>query len=97
MPLIPDYAADADPLKLQHLQNRVLHAIDRRTPVRDLHFASKMICEYVYIPRLCRKCAEFIQNHLNPNVRENWPSEGMHRKHNGLTFGDDEAYDRSVE
>jgi hypothetical protein len=40
-----EYAADAHPLKLQRLQNRVLHAIgnlDRCTLVRELHVAFKL-------------------------------------------------------
>jgi hypothetical protein len=41
-----EFAADTHLMKLQRLQNRVLRAIDnldRRTPVRDLHLAFKMI------------------------------------------------------
>jgi hypothetical protein len=58
-------------MKLQRLQNRVLHAIgnlDRRTPVRDLHLAFKIPYVYDYITELCRRQAEVILNHENPNV-----------------------------
>jgi hypothetical protein len=47
-----EFVADADLLKLQHLQNRVLHTIgnhDRYTPVPKLHMAFKMYYMYDYI------------------------------------------------
>jgi hypothetical protein len=59
-------------MKLQRLQNRVLRAIgnhDRRTPVHDLHLAFKVPYVYDYITKLCRRQAEVILNHKNPNVR----------------------------
>jgi hypothetical protein len=59
-------------MKLQRLQNRVLSDIgnlDMRTPVRDLHLAFKIPYVYDYITKLCRRQAEVILNHENPNVR----------------------------
>jgi hypothetical protein len=35
---------------------------------------------YDYITKLCRKQAEVIQNHLNPNVYAIGQGEAMHRK-----------------
>jgi hypothetical protein len=68
-----EFESDAHLMKLQCLQNRFLRAIDkfdRRTPVRDLHLAFKIPCVYNYITKLCRRQAEVILNHENPNVRE---------------------------
>jgi hypothetical protein len=70
-------------MKLQRLQNRILRAIgklDRRTPVRDLHLAFKIPYVYDYITNVCRKEAEVILNHENPNVRAIAQGEARHRK-----------------
>jgi hypothetical protein len=59
-------------MKLQHLQNKVLHIIGnfpRHTPVRELHMAFKIPYVYDYITKLCRQQAEVIQNYDNENVR----------------------------
>jgi hypothetical protein len=67
-----EFTADTHLMKLQRWQNRVLRAIsnlDRRTPVRDLHLAFKIPYLYDYITKLCRRQAEVILNHENPNVR----------------------------
>jgi hypothetical protein len=56
-------------LKLQHLQNKVLHTIDkfpRFTPVRQLCMTFQVL--YDYIPKSCRQQTEVIQNHENANV-----------------------------
>jgi hypothetical protein len=61
------YAADAHLLKLQGLQNRVLHAIgnlDRCTPFCELHMAFKISYMYDCITKLCRTQAEVIINHV---------------------------------
>jgi hypothetical protein len=65
-------AADTYPLKLQLLQNKVLHPIGnfpRCTPVRDLHTAFNLpyVCDYT--TNLCRQEAEVIQNHENEHLR----------------------------
>jgi hypothetical protein len=55
-----EFAADTHLLRLQRLQNKVLRTIGnfpRRTPIRDLHVAFKLLQE-----------AEVIQNHENANV-----------------------------
>jgi hypothetical protein len=60
-----EYVADAHLLKLERLQNKVLHATDgleRRTMAREMHVAFKIPYVYDYIIKLCRKQAEVIQN-----------------------------------
>jgi hypothetical protein len=77
-------------LKLQRLQNRVLRAVgdlDRRTPVSDLHLAFKIPYVYDYTSKLCRRHAEVIQNHPNPNVRAIGQAEAIHRKYMRLKLG----------
>jgi hypothetical protein len=79
-----EYAADTHLMKLQRLQNRVLRAIgnlDWRTPVRDLHLAFKIPYVYDHITKLCRRQAEVILNHENPNVRAFGQGEPRHRKY----------------
>jgi hypothetical protein len=93
-----EFAADTHLMKLQRLQNRVLRAIgnlDRSTPVRDLRSAFKIPYVYDYITKLCRRQAEVILNHENPNVRAIGQGEPMHRKYKRLTLGGGQAYDRS--
>jgi hypothetical protein len=89
---------DTHLMKLQRMQNRVLHAIgnlDRCTPVRDLHLASKILYVYDHITKLCRRQAEVIINHENPNVCAIGQGEARHRKHKGLKLGSGQAYNRS--
>jgi hypothetical protein len=65
--------ADTHLLKLQHLQNKVLHTIGnfpRYTPVCELHKALNILYMYDYITKLCRQQAEVIQNPGNANVRD---------------------------
>jgi hypothetical protein len=84
-------------MKLQHLQNRVLRAIGnlrRSTPVRDLHLAFKIPYVYDYITKLCRRHAEVILNHENPNAHAIGQGEPRHRKYR-LKLGGGQAYDRS--
>jgi hypothetical protein len=59
-------------MKLQRLQNKVLHTIGsfpRCTAVRDLHVALKILFVYDYITKLCRQQAEVRLNHDIENVR----------------------------
>jgi hypothetical protein len=91
-------AADTHLMKLQCLQNRVLCAIgnlDRSTPVRDMHLAFKIPYMYDYITKLCRRQAEVILNHENPNVRAIGQGDPRHRKYNRLKLGGGQAYNRS--
>jgi hypothetical protein len=58
-----EFAADNHLMKLQRLQNKALSItvnFPRRTPVRDLHMAFKLLYVYDYITKLCRQQAEFI-------------------------------------
>jgi hypothetical protein len=50
---------------------------------------------YDYITKLCRRQAEVILNHENPNVRETGQGEPRHRKYKRLKLGGGQAYDRS--
>jgi hypothetical protein len=85
-----EFAADTHLMKLQHLQNRVLSAIgnlDWCAQVRDLHLAFKIPYVYDYITKLCRRQAEVILNHKNPNVCATGQGEPRHRKHKRLKLG----------
>jgi hypothetical protein len=50
---------------------------------------------YGYITKLCRRQAEVIQNHPNPNVRAIGQGEAIHRKYKRLKLGGGQAYHRS--
>jgi hypothetical protein len=66
-----EFASDSHLLKLQRLQNKVLHNIGnfpRRTPVHDLHMALKIPNIYYYITKLCRQQSEVLQNYENGNI-----------------------------
>jgi hypothetical protein len=93
-----EFAADAHLLKLQRIQNKVLHTtgnFPRHTPVRELHEAFKIPYIYDYITKLCRQQAEVIQNHENPNVRNIGQGEAQYREYKRLKFGGGQAYDHS--
>jgi hypothetical protein len=52
-----EFAANTHMLKLQHLQNKVLHTtgnFSRRTQVQELHKAFNILYIYDYITKLCR-------------------------------------------
>jgi hypothetical protein len=92
------YAVDAHLLKLQHLQNGVLHAIgnlDRFTSVRELHMAFKIPYVCNYITKLCRTQAEVILTHVNTNVRGT--GRGEARMYTRIKLGSGQAYDRSAD
>jgi hypothetical protein len=93
-----DFAAATHPMKLQHLQNKVLHTtgnFPRRTLVRKLHTAFSIPYIYDYITKLSRHQAEVIQNHENANVRNIGQGKAQHRKDERLKLGSGQAYDRS--
>jgi hypothetical protein len=55
-----EFVAESHLLKLQGLQNKVLHTIGnflRRTSVRDMHVAFQIPYIYDYITKLCRQQA----------------------------------------
>jgi hypothetical protein len=67
MPVPPgSFVADTHLIKLQRLQNRVLRAIGN-VDRRDLHLTFKFLYVYDYMTKLCRRQAEAILNHQNPN------------------------------
>jgi hypothetical protein len=85
-----EFAAETHLLKLQCLQNRVLHKIGnflRHTSVRDLHVPFQILYVYNYITKLCRLQAEVIQNHDNGNVHNIGKGEDRHRKYKRLKLG----------
>jgi hypothetical protein len=93
-----EFAADTHLLKLQRLQNKVLHTIGnfpRRTLVRELHMAINIPYIYYYITKLCRQQAKLIQNHENVNVRNIEQGEVRYRKYKRLKLGGGQAYDCS--
>jgi hypothetical protein len=51
------------------------------------------VCDY--ITKLCRRQAEVILNHENPNIRATGQEEPRHRKYKRLKLGGGQAYDRS--
>jgi hypothetical protein len=92
------FAADILLLKLQRLQNKVRRAIGnfpRRTPVRDLHEASKILCVYDFITKLYRQQAEVTENYHNPNICSIGQGEAQHKKYKRLKLGGGEVYGRS--
>jgi hypothetical protein len=93
-----ELAADTYLLKLQHLQNTVLHPtgnIPRSTPIHDLHTAFKLPYVYYYITKLSRQQAEVIQNHENKHVRTIVQGEARHRKYKRLKLHGSQAYNYS--
>jgi hypothetical protein len=90
-----EFAAESHFLKLQRLQNKVLHTIGnfpRRTPVRDMHKAFHMPYVYDYITKSCRQQAEVILNYENENVRYIGQGEAPHRKYKRLKLGGGRVY-----
>jgi hypothetical protein len=67
-----EFAADSHLLKLQRLQNIILHAtgnLPRHNPIRDLHRPFKIPYLHEYGTQLCREQANVICNHDNINIR----------------------------
>jgi hypothetical protein len=84
-----EYVVDANILKSQCLQNRVLHAagnFDRCTAVCELHMPFKILYVYDNITKVCRAQAEVIQNHVNPNVHGTGQEETMLGSIRGLNL-----------
>jgi hypothetical protein len=66
-----EFAAETYLLKLQRLQNNVLHTIGNRprcTMVRGMHVTFQIPYIYDYVTKLRRRQAEIIHNHENKNV-----------------------------
>jgi hypothetical protein len=93
-----EFVVDTYLLKLQRLQNNVLHTFgnfSRFIPVRHLHKASKLPYVYDYIIKLFRQQAEVIQSHENVHVRSIGQVEARHRKYKRLELDGGQAYDLS--
>jgi hypothetical protein len=61
-----EFAAESHLLKLQRLQDKVLHTIGNfpnGTSIFDMHKAFQIPYVYDYIAKSCRQQAEVIQNH----------------------------------
>jgi hypothetical protein len=89
-----EYAADANFLKLHHLQNAARN-IDSHTLVHNLHMAFKI--PYDHITKLCSTQTEVTINNLNPNVHGTGQGEARHRKYKRLKLGGSQAYDSSAD
>jgi hypothetical protein len=50
---------------------------------------------YDFISKLCRRQADVILNHENPNIRAIGQGEDRHRKYKRLKLDAGQAYDRS--
>jgi hypothetical protein len=95
-----EFVADNHLLKLQHLQNKVLHTtgnFPRRIPVSVLRMAFKRLYIYDYITKVCRQQAKVIQNNENANVCNIGQDETRHGKYKRLKLGGGQAYDPSSE
>jgi hypothetical protein len=81
-------------LKLQHMQNKVLHIgnFSRCTLVNDLYTAFNLLYVYDYKTKLCRRQAEVIQNHENEHVHSIGQSEARHTKCKRFKLGGGQAY-----
>jgi hypothetical protein len=94
-----EIAADTYLLKLQRLQNKVLHTIGNFPwciPVRDMHTAFNLPCVYDCVTTSCRKQAEVIRNHENEHVRGIGQCKARHKiYYKRLELGGGDAYDRS--
>jgi hypothetical protein len=93
-----ELVADIYFLKLQYMQNKVLHStgnFPRCTSVCDLHTPFNLPYVYGYITKLCRQQAEVIQKHKNEHVRGIGLGEARHRKYKRLKPDCGEAYGHS--
>jgi hypothetical protein len=94
----PELAADTNLLKLQRLQNKVLHTtgnFPKCTLVRNLHTVFNSPYVYDYVTELCRQEAEVILNHENEHVHSIGQGKARHRKYKRLKLGGGQSYDRS--
>jgi hypothetical protein len=79
-----EFTADSYLLKLQRLQNKVLHTTGNLpgcTPHRDLHMAFKIPHLYDFVTKLCRQQATAILSHENIDFRIIGHGEALHRKY----------------
>jgi hypothetical protein len=95
---LKSFAAGTHLMKLQGLQNRVLHIIGkfpRKTQIRVMQMDFQIPYVYYYVTKLCRQQAQVIHNHENAHVRSIGQGEAQNRKYRSLKVGGGQAYDRS--
>jgi hypothetical protein len=93
-----EFAAESHLLKLQRLQNWVLHNIGnfpRCTSVRDMHQVFQIPYVYDYVTKSSRQQQDIIQFHGNENVRYTGKGEARYRKYKMLKLGGGHVYDCS--
>jgi hypothetical protein len=93
-----ELAADTYLLKLQRLQNKVLHTIGNFpgcTLIHDLDMAYNLPYIYNHVTKLCRQQAEVIQNHENEHIRSLGQGEARHRKYKRPKLGSGQSYNCS--
>jgi hypothetical protein len=84
-----ELAAEFHLLKLQRLQNKVLHTTGNFPSHTSVHVMRKALhMPYVYdnITKSCRQQAEVVQNHENENVRYIGQGKARHRKYEAETW-----------
>jgi hypothetical protein len=67
-----EFAADTHLIKLQRLENKVLHTtgnFPRHTPVREMQMHFHLQYVHDYMTNFCMQEAEVILNHDNAHVR----------------------------
>jgi hypothetical protein len=93
-----EFVAAAHLMKLQRLQNKVLHTtgkFPRSTQICDMHLSFQIPYAYDYIPKLSRQQAQVTQHHENIHVPNIGQGEPRHRKYKELKLGGGQAYDHS--
>jgi hypothetical protein len=93
-----EFVAETHVLKLQRVQNKVLHTIGnfpRHTSIWDTQVAFRVPYVYDYVTKLCGRQTEIIHNHKNENVRNIGQGKTPHRKYKRLKLGGGHVYDRS--
>jgi hypothetical protein len=90
-----EFAVDTHLLKLDRLQNKVLHTIGKLpkcTPIRELHMALQVL--YDYLMKLCRQQAVVIQN-MKMQMFLTLEKVKPDTKYKRLKLGGGQAHDRS--
>jgi hypothetical protein len=93
-----ELAADTCLLKLQRLQNEVIHTIGnfpRCTPFRDVHMASNLPYTIRLYKKIVQATSKSQQNHENEHVRNIGKKEARRRKYKRLKLGRGQADEHS--
>jgi hypothetical protein len=97
MTYVWEFVVDAQLIKLQLLQNRVICPIGnfpRSTPIRDINVSFQLPYVHDYITKLCSQQAQVIQNHENAHVLIIEQGEVRQGKCKRLNLGSGQAYNR---